>query len=72
MSVLINMEMPQNCHECPCCETWMTESDTVSVDCLAIDKNILELEYERSNEAYEVTVKGRQDWCPLVEVPDNR
>lgn len=70
MSVLINIEMPDNCINCRFCDIDLSSPTTFYVHCTATDKKILKCDYDDFEEAYQVLKSGRQERCPLVEVPD--
>ena len=56
MSILINMEMPKRCEDCPVCHKY----ETVTAIACGCKINM------RTREIGCVT---RPDWCPLIEVP---
>lgn len=70
MSVLIHMEMPDNCFHCSFCRNDLSSPSRLYVDCTATDSTIIECDYEDSEEAWRKLHDGRPEWCPLVELPD--
>lgn len=61
MSVVVRMEMPRNCHECPV--SYMSFGDTPCWCKLAFEKN------EAVSDGLmwrEVDPQTRPDWCPII------
>ena len=58
MSILIKMEMPKNCNDCP-----LFESIYHYHGCLAKPESI------NNMDMWDFEVGSRPSWCPLIELP---
>lgn len=76
--IALNRQMPQNCFECPCLQTYAIDSDEnpyiqyLLRQCAARGQTMVTIKWSIGTHAPdEWTNWSKPEWCPWIELEDN-